>query len=921
MNKEFLNFTTHSKAHNDALLNQMIKLYHLIVNEQGDIEHVSDSFAQFLGYLPNNLIGIKVQQIIPEFSNTFICSDQASILNNNLFKQKVKLANRSYKVVEFSTIEISILSQAYKGVSHFSLAQDYQQSDEHQLFEQSGIAEFLVCPVTLTINAANQCAQNLCGLEQSALSQMLFSDLCEYSCAQLLNHLKNNSQSPEDSLNLELIVASGELKLMQLEVNLVRLSDGAALHIQAINVSDQKEQIFKIAHAENLNQALFNNLKLPSLMMDSFGTIERINPEMAQILDQTCDQLVGQRARNILPSELSALIPAMTYSSDQEVLCVNNELIKINFIQQPIRDHNNQSLGLLLTIEPIVKKQQPLQSKALEVSNSMNVFAIFVIDKMGNFLYVNECFERQTGYKSPQLVGQNLRLIIDSSAQSLDLKGIIEVINQQNMWRGSFKNTSHQGGSYWIDLTLKPMLDKNDKIESYVGVSVDITQQKELNKAGAYLANYDMATGLANPVLAKDRLEGMLSRAGRRKLTVAVIYLDISKMIIFTQDLGLIKSNQILVTYCNMLKRALRNEDALVRISQTRLAILLPDLPNTTAIEVVVAKIDKVNNQLISISDDQYDIDVRQGVSFYPEQCKDADTLFLNAESSLQRAWYSNERIGCFGDQQNESAVRNFNLRRDIVTALERDQIEVLYQPILELATNKVFALEARLQWNHEVHGSISGDDLHTIAEASGIMKELGLWMFEQGCIDLTHWREQGHESLILAINISHGQLRDKNVATIFGEILARYRLPPQLISLELPLSYIATQWLDLDRILQEFSLMGMSLQYDRFGERGAYISDLRNFPFTGLKISAEYISQLEDDPSAANLVLAIISMAKALNMKVTAVGVDHLAQMLQLQEMGCHFIQGDYSLGYSSRDAMDRFLIQEDGYQQLSWQ
>lgn len=163
----------------------------------------------------------------------------------------------------------------------------------------------------------------------------------------------------------------------------------------------------------------------------------------------------------------------------------------------------------------------------------------------------------------------------------------------------------------------------------------------------------------------------------------------------------------------------------------------------------------------------------------------------------------------------------------------------------------------------------------------------------------------------MLSINLSHGQLRDNQIADKFTEILGRYNVDNHRLSLELPLSYIATQWLKLDEILQQLSLLGFTLEYDKFGDRGAYISDLRNFPFRGIKLTEDYVSHIDEDASTANLVEGIVSMASSLNLEATAVGVNEFSQILQLQEMGCRRAQGDFLGGYTDRDGVVKFIEQ----------
>jgi len=919
MNSELFDFSHMTDDEKNKLLTQFCGNYHLIINNKGVIVAASDEFIFLVGYAASKLIGHQFSQFLPENEvNDLVNINEKS--SSCLINQRLLLADNLTRVINFLVAPLTISSEQFTVVSHFWPA-DSDNAQSSQLFVQSSIAEFLLNPDALTITAANISAQTLCGLTEQTLIQMRLSDLVNLSHSKLELELNKLVRDNARSLNLNLTIASGEQQYVKLTVHLVELAGTPLLHIQTVNITDHQEHIKKLQQGVDLNDSLFDLLPTASLLMDSLGNIEKINQAMAQLLGQPSQALLGQHVRSVLPPALVSKISPLDSSKCRLSLELNNQMLDVEFCQQPIRDRFNFSQGLLLTIAIKKAAQLPVRLKALETVNDMALLAIFTLDPQGRFIYINEAFEQQSRYKSPSIIGRHILLLNDSSNDPFIFNNMLDALQEKSSWRGTLKLSHPHSGFYWADVSIKPVHDDRGQIECFVGVSVDTTRQKELQLSGVFRANYDEATGLANDILAKDRLEGMLARARRRKLTVAVIYLDITEIESIGYELGTEKSSLLLSTYCTMMRGALRSEDALARMSPTRLAILLPDLPNISALEVVAAKIDKVNQQAIVVGQESFDIEIRLGISYFPDQGGDADALFLNAESSLQKAWHSNERIGCFGEQQNEQAIKHFNLRRDIVAALDSGQLKALYQPILDLASNKVTAFEVIVCWHHPQHGRTEGDDVYAVAEASGIMADLGLWLFEKACADLRHWHEQGYPNLSVALNLSHGQLRDRQIAHSFAQILQTYEIAPKQISVELPLSYMATQWLDLESILQELSLLGLTLQYDKFGERGAYISDLSSFPFSGLKLSAKYVAQLEDNQTTANLIQGIIRMAQALDMTVTAVGVDNLSEFVQLQEMGCHYIQGDFTCRFSVRDEMDNFLSQQNDYQLLSWE
>jgi len=919
MDSKLFDFPGMGVSEPDELLAQFFRLYQVTIDQQGIVVQASDEFILRSGYSGAKLIGKPFSMLLPADEKNFLKQVRGHSIPK-AYQQTLLCADQSVRSVNLTLATLTMASEQFMVVTHCDWSVNKIES-QLTLFKKSSFGEFLITPESFTIVAANDCAQTLCGLSQQVLSSQTFSDIINVSDWQLSTELSKLLNDRDRSCNLSVVTASGELQLVKLTAHRVEFAGEPFIHLQTIEISAHQVHLQKVQQATDLTDSLFDLLPTASLLMDNLGNIAKINQAMTSLLGRSSDDLLGLHVRSVLPPVLFAKISPMEASICRIQVELNQQALDVEFHQQPMRDRFSSSQGLLLTIAPQKIAQLPVRIKALETVNEMALLAIFTLNPQGEFIYINEAFEQQSRYKSVQLIGHHISLLNGSAKDPYIFNNMLDSLQIKNSWRGNLKFTYPYGSYYWADVSIKPVYNERGEIENFVGVSTDTTRQKELQQTGVFLANYDLDTGLANDILAKDRLEGMLARARRRKLTVAVIYLDITEIESLAFEVGTVKSSELLSAYCTMLRSALRSEDAVARMSQTRLAILLPDLPNTSALEVVAAKIDKVNQKNIVVAQDSFDIDIRLGIAYYPEQGSDADSLFLNAESSLQKAWHANESIGCFGEQQNEQAIKHFNLRRDIVKALASGKLKTLYQPILDLASNKVTEFEVMVCWQHPKHGLIEGEAIYAVAEAGGIMSELGLWLFEQACIDLKYWHAKGYSDISVALNLSHGQLRNRHIAQSFAEILQKHGIAAQQVSVELPISYMATQWLELEDILQEFSLMGLTLQYDKFGERGAYISDLSSFPFSGLKLSASYVSQLEDNQTTANLIQGIIRMAQALDMTVTAVGVDSLSEFVQLQNMGCHYIQGDFTCRFASREEMDVFLGQQSDYPLLSWE
>lgn len=908
MDKNFLNDLSKLQEKNADLLNKLFKINDLVFDGELVIYHASDSFKQILSINSASVIG----QCFSQFINNKDSNHLLSLLSNHK-NQTINinllfpLGNNDNIVYEMVFEQVVIEDSSWLILKDYN-AVEISISKNDVFFEKNALPQLIIEPNTLQVIATNQAANEI--LPNSIIRQR---NIQLYQLVNLppkkFNAIFNNdlSNGLPAPLSIPLFVTDGQTEHVPIKLSKIDYQGKIVWLIEVLSHGDYDDDVDSNIEYYELKNALFESKDYALLMIDSFGVISEINQIMCKLLNVERTKAIGQRAKMVLPSQITTLISTSENSQHQVNLLETNQAFNLH--QKPLRNQQGYVLGLLLELRTIIDKEKGLIARAYEAINNAGSHAVFIIDNQGFIIYVNDIFEYQTGYRKSTIIGEKFSVLKSSDVDNNIFQNLWQTVNSKNIWRGILKHQRASGVSYWSDLTVKPLLDRAGNIECFVGLSHDITLQKENEKSGTYLANYDVTTGLANCILAKDRLDGMLGRAHRRKLFVAVIYLDITQLNVLYKDNNKDTADNILLIYCKHLQQALRAEDTIARMSRDRLAIFLPDLAHAEALNVVSAKIDKVNQYPITYDNSTFSFDIRQGVSYFPDQGLDSDSLLKNAEAAVIKAWSTGAAIGYFSKEKNENAVMHFNLRREIDNLIANKSFDIIYQPIISLVDNSLYCVEAQVVWNHELYGLIDNDDLYAVAEASGCIQELGYLVLEQVCVDIQYWSNSDVSDIHVSVNLSHGQLRDKSVPHQFSELLTRYKIKNECIGLEIPLSYIATQWLNLDDIFQQFSLLGFSLHYDKFGDRGAYISDLKNFPFKGLKLTTDYISLISEDVNTANLVEGLVLMAKSLNLEITAVGVTELSQVLQLQEIGCKYAQGDFLSEFVNRDGIVQFI------------
>lgn len=881
------------------LIKVLFRLNELVLDGEFCIHHISTELCALLSPINSNIIDEHISGYLQQ--QDFEAMLDSSETKNDHFIVNITVSKG--QVIKLYCQQMELINRHWIFVTKFELVTS-QLTRQADAKEPKVFARLDFRLSDLRILEANQLAVEL--FNDEILEGKTLASLIDFSIEDLQSAITSAASYDVVTLQVSLI-SSAQPVILKIYQDSHCAKDNLSAYL--IPSDAEQELIAQLKQSLQVSTSLFESREHAVLMMDPFGVINKVNSKMANLLGN--HELFGKRAKAVLPPQIAQLVSTSEKSIHDVVIGQGSHSHRLQLKQQPLRSDDGVVLGLLITLSEHVDSTDTMKYRALYAASLAAEHAIFITDASGCMLFVNEVFEVQTGYSASDILDQDVSFLKNGALDEENYRFLWRSVQNKDTWRGVLRCRKRSGVSYWSDLVVNPLLDNDGNIECIVWLSQDITMDKELQKTGTYLANYDVATGLANAILAKDRLDGMIGRARRRKMLVAVIYLDVSEFEQIENRFGDHVATGLLTQYCDRLRNALRAEDSLARMSHGRIAVLLPDLPSVHALEVVSAKIDKVNQQKFSVDGVLSTIHFKQGVSYFPEQGASAESLFKNAEASLLNAWSNHNPIGCFGNSYNKKALVHFQLRRELMTMIESQQLEVVYQPVCEVKGDKVFSVEANLRWQHLKHGLVENDEIYTLAEASGCVQELGYMLIHQVCRDLVSWQEEGYDDFKVGINLSHGQLRDRQVAKKIAEIVHSYDLSLARFALEIPLSYIATQWLDLDKILEEFSLIGTSLQYDKFGERGAYISDLRSFPFDGIKLSKSYIEQIDSDPTAANLVQGIIAMAISLNLEVTAVGVEDLSQLLQLQEMNCHYGQGPFFTTFVTHNDLTKYFIQ----------
>lgn len=426
------------------------------------------------------------------------------------------------------------------------------------------------------------------------------------------------------------------------------------------------------------------------------------------------------------------------------------------------------------------------------------------------------------------------------------------------------------------------------------GALVDITDRKLADEQVKFLAFYDALTGLPNRALLQDRLSKTLSSARRNRDKVAVLFLDIDRFKNINDSLGHSHGDRLLQKVARRLEVYAREEDTVARLGGDEFLIVLGGIATAADAAAVAERIChdisagfEVHGQVLNISGSI-------GISLFPEHGSTAEALIKDADAAMYRAKEEGRNtFRFFTEEMTAQATERLVLENSLHTALEEGQFFLRYQPEFDLATGAIITCEALLRWNHPALGPVAPDRFIPVAEATRMIVPIGEWVLRTACAEAKRWQREGQSALPVAVNVSAVQLKQSGFCAMVESILAETGLDPRCLEIELTESLLVDHESFSFDVFRRLEALGVQLTIDDFGTGYSSLSYLKQFPVRKLKIDRSFIRDLDIDADNAAITAAIIHMAKCLQIKAIAEGVENEAQLARLRGMACDQVQG----------------------------
>lgn len=525
---------------------------------------------------------------------------------------------------------------------------------------------------------------------------------------------------------------------------------------------------------------------------------------------------------------------------------------------------------------------------------------IFTIDHEGMITYINQRVTTILGYPPDQLIGSPYSILIDDD----------DLDRAQALFTGKYKSTRHielslkseaEKDSHPFSLTIMSMAfnparpDSTEKSGSAYIIARDLSEKKRAAEIISYHKNYDLLTGLPNRSLLTRQIDAELQRLRENNGGMTILFVDLDRFKLINDTMGHLSGDSLLQQAGMRLKELVRTGDIVSRLGSDEFLIALPGLKDLMRVQEIATQcLDTIQKPFMLDSDENVQITASIGIAMYPEHGLSAAELIANADIAMYQVKIKSKNDFCFyEDNMIRSSHAKISLEQEMRRALERNQLEMYYQPQIDIKTGEIIGAEALMRWNHPERGLLSAGEFLPYAEEIGLIVPYTDWMLGSVCRDMLAARLAGCRVIPTSVNMSPQYLDREDCIEKMKDVFSHYRVQEGMIGIEITENISIRNPHQAIELLARLNDLGVDIAIDDFGIGYSSLAYLRKFPIQTIKIDRSFVSEIQHDNSEFPVILAIISIAKGLGMKLIAEGVETEIQAAYLKNWGCHIMQG----------------------------
>lgn len=519
--------------------------------------------------------------------------------------------------------------------------------------------------------------------------------------------------------------------------------------------------------------------------------------------------------------------------------------------------------------------------------------SVLTMDQMGYITSWNRGAEELFGYTALEAIGRNILFLYADEEQNEDMPDAFAEGGGRMM---EVKRRKKSGEVFWASLSLSPLRDLAERPIGLIAYLTDITERKQAEEQLHHLAYYDELTGLPNRTLFARLVDQALMVAQRNEASGCVLFLDLNRFKRINDTLGRRIGDELLRQVAQRVRATLREEDVVARLSGDEFAVGLFDIRQHFEATTVAQKLQAALDAPFLIGGHDLRVGASIGISVFPQDGHDAETLLGLADIAMERAKQAaanpDRSVAFYSQDMNQGMQERMRIESGLRQALGNGELILYYQPKFEIGSDRIVGAEALVRWVHPTRGIVPPGEFIPLAESTGLIVQVGEWVLEQACAQAAIWQRAGVPPLRLAVNVSAREFT-ASLPERVADTLARYQLDPSWLELEITESTLMHDFERVTGIMDHVNQLGVALSLDDFGTGYSSLSYLKRFPIDTLKIDRSFTTGIPADGSDCAIAGTIISMARQLGLRVIAEGVETVEQLDFLREAGCDEVQG----------------------------
>lgn len=700
-----------------------------------------------------------------------------------------------------------------------------------------------------------------------------------------------------------------------------------------LDITERKLNEVTLRESEKLFRIIFERNPLGIAVIDSLtGAIQQVNHKFANIVGRSVELMQSIDWMQIThPDDIKDDVGNMTLMLERQTSGFNmikrylkpdGSIVWVDMTVVPIdvKDTYPKHLCIIDDITEKRKSQEQLKLLETSISHLNDVVLITeaepISDSGPRILFVNDAFERMTGFTREEVIGQSPRILQGPNTQKEELNRIRQALKTWKPIRVELINYKKDGSEFWMELDITPIADSTGWYTHWVAIERDITERKQTENKIEQLAFYDSLTELPNRRLLIDRLKHQLVSCTRSRKHGALFFIDLDNFKNLNDSLGHDIGDLLLIKVAQRLSQCIRKSDTASRFGGDEFVLMLPDL--SEIYQQAYKQTNMIGDKIITafatpflLKGTNHYITPSIGVTLFSNEDKEVERLLKNADLAMYQAKAAGKNsIRFFNSLMQETVSRRATLEAELRLALDQEQFTLHYQP--QITCNSPVGVEALVRWQHPQLGMVSPAEFIPAAEDSGLIIPLGMWVLKKACNQLVLWSKIIELSeMTIAVNVSVRQFSHIGFIDDIKKVIKDTNVDPTKLKLELTESILVSNTEDAIYKINTLKAMGIGFVLDDFGIGYSSLSYLKQLPLDQIKIDQSFVRDILIDSDDATIAISIIRLAQSLNIDVVAEGVETPGQLEFLTEHGCDKYQGYLFSKPLPIDQCEKFILE----------